>query len=151
MIGRLHLITDTRCGRDPRALVPVALDAGAEVVQVRAKGWPDRELYALAEQVARWCAAYGATCIVNDRVDVALAAGASGVHLGAEDLPVALARRLLGPDAAVGSTARDAGAARAAVAAGASYLGVGPCYATATKAGLPDPIGPAGLAAVARA
>jgi thiamine-phosphate pyrophosphorylase len=131
--------------------VPAALEGGADVIQVRVKGWTDRDLLELAEQVAAWCQPYGAACIVNDRVDVALAAGADGVHLGAEDLPVSVARRLLGPDALVGGTARDAATARALVAAGASYLGVGPCFATATKTGLPDPIGLAGVAAVAAA
>jgi len=151
MLGRLHVITDNRFGRDPRSAVPVALEGGADVIQVRVKGWTDRDLLELAEQVAAWCQPYGAACIVNDRVDVALAAGADGVHLGAEDLPVSVARRLLGPDALVGGTARDAATARALVAAGASYLGVGPCFATVTKTGLPDPIGLAGVAAVAAA
>jgi thiamine-phosphate pyrophosphorylase len=82
---------------------------------------------------------------------VALATGAAGVHLGALDLPIAAARRLLGPGAEIGGTARHPDTARAAVAAGASYLGVGPCYLTSTKAGLPPPIGPAGVAAVAAA
>ncbi|MBO0731893.1 MAG: thiamine phosphate synthase, partial [Acidimicrobiaceae bacterium] len=100
MLGRLHVITDTRFGRDPRAGACAALDAGADVIQVRVKGWPDRDLLLLVEQVQRRCADAGATCVVNDRVDVALATGA-GVHLGAEDLPVAVARRLLGPDAVV--------------------------------------------------
>ena len=151
MLGRLHVITDHRPGRDPATVVPAALDGGADVIQVRVKGWTDRELLDLASRVVAWCAPYGATCLVNDRVDVALAVGAAGVHLGADDLPVATARRLLGPDAVVGGTARDPVAARAAVAAGASYLGVGPCYATATKAGLPAPIGLNGLAAVTAA
>jgi thiamine-phosphate pyrophosphorylase len=151
MFGRLHVITDNRFGRDPRVTVPVALQAGADVIQVRVKGWTDHQLLELAEQVVALCQSYGAACIVNDRVDVALAAGADGVHLGADDLPVSVARRLLGPDAVVGGTARDAATARALVAAGASYLGVGPCFATVTKTGLPDPIGLAGVAAVAAA
>jgi thiamine-phosphate pyrophosphorylase len=151
MLGRLHVITDNRFGRDPSAAVPIALQSGADVIQVRVKGWTDRDLLELAEQVVAWCQPYGAACIVNDRVDVALAAGADGVHLGADDLPVSVARRLLGPDALVGGTARDAATARALVGAGASYLGVGPCFATVTKTGLPDPIGLAGVAAVAAA
>jgi thiamine-phosphate pyrophosphorylase len=151
MLGRLHVITDNRFGRDPRLAVPIALQSGADVIQVRVKSWTDRDLLELAEQVVAWCQPYGAACIVNDRVDVALAVGADGVHLGADDLPVSVARSLLGPDAFVGGTARDAATARALVAAGASYLGVGPCFATVTKTGLPDPIGLAGVAAVAAA
>jgi len=149
LLGRLHVITDNRFGRDPRLAVPVALDGGADVIQVRVKGWTDRRLLELTEQVVAWCEQYGAACIVNDRVDVALASRAGGVHLGADDLPVSVARRLLGSQAFVGGTARDAATARALVAAGATYLGVGPCFATVTKAGLPDPIGLAGVAAVA--
>jgi thiamine-phosphate pyrophosphorylase len=151
MLGRLHVITDNRFGRDPRSAVPVALQAGADVIQVRVKGWTDRDLLELAEQVVAWCQPYGAACIVNDRVDVALAVGAAGVHLGADDLPVSVARRLLGPGVLVGGTARDAATAKALVAAGASYLGVGPCFATVTKTGLPDPIGLVGVASVAAA
>jgi thiamine-phosphate pyrophosphorylase len=151
LLGRLHVITDNRYDRDPRVTVKVALDAGADVIQVRVKGWTDRCLLELAEEIVGWCVPYGAACIVNDRVDVALASGAAGVHLGADDLPVAAARRVLGPNSVVGGTARDAATARTLVAAGASYLGVGPCFATVTKSGLPDPIGLVGVAAVASA
>ena len=88
-------------------------------------------------------------CLVNDRLHVALAAGADGGHVGADDLPVAAARRVLGPAAVLGATCRTAAEARAAAAAGATYLGVGPAFATSTKDGLPAPLGPAGVAAVA--
>lgn len=153
-LGRLHLITDTRPGRDPLAVLRAALPvARAElVVQVRVEDdATDREAYELARQVVGLCRPYGATCLVNDRLHVALAVEAAGGHVGAEDLPVAAARRVLGAGAVLGATAREPGGAVAAVAAGASYLGVGPCHATTTKAGLPDPIGPAGVRAVAGA
>ncbi|SCG34746.1 thiamine phosphate synthase [Micromonospora halophytica] len=153
-LGRLHLITDTRPGRDPLAVLRAALPvARAElVVQVRVTDdATDREAYDLARRVLALCVPYGATCLVNDRLHVALAVGAAGGHVGAEDLPVAAARRVLGPTAVLGATAREPGTAAGAVAAGASYLGVGPCHTTATKAGLPDPIGPAGVRAVAGA
>src|SRR5690606_15555463 len=87
----------------------------------------------------------------NDRLHVALAVGAAGGHVGADDLPVDAARRVLGPTAILGATCREPAGATAAVAAGASYLGVGPAYPTATKTGLPDALGPAGVAAVAAA
>lgn len=149
-LGRLHIITDTRPGRDPLGVVRAALSAGAPVVQVRvADTASDREAYELAVRVAALCRRYGATCLVNDRLHVALAVGAAGGHVGADDLPVAAARRVLGPAALLGATARQPDPARAAVAAGASYLGVGPAYATVTKDGLPPPIGPSGVAAVA--
>jgi len=158
-LGRMHLITDTRRGRDPigvlRAAVGAAQAARATddlVVQVRVEdSATDREAYELTVRAAEVCAAAGVTCLVNDRLHVALAAGTAGGHVGAHDLPVAAARRVLGPAAVLGATTRTADAGRAAVAAGATYLGVGPCFATATKVGLPDPIGPAGVGAVAGA
>jgi thiamine-phosphate pyrophosphorylase len=151
VLGRLHLITDDRPGRHPLALAELALAAGAGVVQVRSKVATARELMALTTAVVDRCARYGALCVVDDRLDVALAAGAGGVHLGEDDLPVAAARLMVRGDFVIGATARDPGQAVAAVAAGASYVGVGPCFPTATKAGLPPPIGVEGLAAVAAA
>ncbi|MCZ7477631.1 MULTISPECIES: thiamine phosphate synthase [unclassified Micromonospora] len=153
-LGRLHLITDTRPGRDPLAVLRAALPvAGADlVVQVRVEDdATDRQAYELACRVTEACRPYGARCLVNDRLHVALAVDAAGGHVGADDLPVAAARRVLGPDAVLGATAREPVGARAAVDAGASYLGVGPCHATTTKSGLPDPIGPGGVRAVAEA
>jgi thiamine-phosphate pyrophosphorylase len=150
-IGRLHVITDTRCGRDPISTVRAALDAGAPVIQVRGKELSGQALYELAGRVADLCAAAGALCVVNDRPDVAVAVDAGGVHLGADDLPVPAARHVLGSSRVVGATARDPATARAHEAAGASYLGVGPAYVTATKPGLPAALGPEGVGAVADA
>jgi thiamine-phosphate pyrophosphorylase len=150
-VGRLHVLTDARNGRDALATTTAAVSAGAPVIQVRAKGLTDRELLDFATRVVDVCATRGATCLVNDRVDVALAAGAHGTHLGADDLPVDAVRRIAGPGHLIGGTARDPGRAAALVAAGADYVGVGPVYRTATKLGLPQPLGPAGIAAVAGA
>ena len=150
-LGGLHVLTDARGGRDALGVVSAAVGAGAPVVQVRAKDCTDRVLYEFARRVVQICAAAGATCIVNDRVDVALAVDAAGTHLGAEDLPVAAVRRVAGPGHLIGGTARDPVRAVELVAAGADYLGVGPAYPTTTKAGLPDPLGLLGVAAVAGA
>jgi thiamine-phosphate pyrophosphorylase len=128
-----------------------AVDAGAPLVQVRHKEGTDRARLAATGAIVERCRAAGAMCLVNDRVDLALATGAAGVHLGAEDLPVDVARRLLGDHAVVGGTARDPDGARRAEDAGATYLGVGPCYPTTSKTGLPEPGGPARVEAVARA
>lgn len=148
-LGRLHLITDTRPGRDVLTVVAAGLAAGFHVVQVRPEdAVTDREAYDLTVRVVDLCRAAGATCLVNDRLHLALAAGADGGHVGADDLPVAAARRILGPAAILGATARTPSAARRAVADGASYVGVGPAFATTTKSGLPDAIGPAGVKAV---
>ena len=150
-LGRLHVLTDARGGRAALEVVTAAVGAGAPVVQVRAKDCSDRELYEFACQVVGICVPQGTTCIVNDRVDVALASGAAGTHLGAHDLPVAAVRRIAGADQLVGGTARDPQRAAELVAAGADYLGVGPAYETSTKTGLPDPLGPGRIRAVADA
>jgi thiamine-phosphate pyrophosphorylase len=149
-LGRLHLITAARPGYDPVPVVRAALSVGVPVVQVRVGDEvTDRAAYQLASQITALCRAVGATCLINDRLHIALAVGAHGGHVGSEDLPVDSARRVLGPTAVLGATAREPVAARAARDAGASYLGVGPAFGTRTKAGLPPSIGPAGVAAVA--
>jgi thiamine-phosphate pyrophosphorylase len=151
-LGRLHLVTDVRRDRDPVPVVRAALSVGVPVVQVRVPDHvSDRGAYDLATVIVALCREAGATCLINDRLHVALAVGADGGHVGGDDLPVAAARRVLGPDAILGATARDPQAAREAAAAGATYVGVGPAFATTTKDGLPDPIGVAGVGAVAAA
>ncbi|WP_240669888.1 thiamine phosphate synthase [Actinoplanes solisilvae] len=141
---RLHIVTDSI------DVVRGVLGLGPVAVQVRVKS-NDREAYALTMAALALCRPAGALCLVDDRVGVALAAGADGVHVGADDLPVAAARRALGPAAILGATCRNAADARAAVRAGAGYLGVGPAFATTSKNGLPDPIGVEGVSAVVRA
>lgn len=144
-VGRLHVITERL------DVARAALQAGAPVVQVRVKDRADREVYELVCRVREVAAGTGATVLVNDRVHVAVAAGADGAHVGAEDLPVEAARRVLGPGRLLGGTARDPVTARAHEAAGADYLGVGPTFRTRSKRGLPDPLGPARVGDVARA
>src|SRR6266545_2024276 len=149
-LGRLHLVTDVRRDRDPVGVVRAALSAGVPVVQVRVPDHvSDLGAYHLSMIIADLCREAGVTCLINDRLHIALAVGADGGHVGGDDLPVAAARRVLGPDAILGATARDPVTARAVAAAGASYLGVGPAFATSTKNGLPDPIGAAGVRKVA--
>jgi len=151
MLGRLHVLTDARAGRDTIGVTAQAVEAGAPVVQLRVKGCTDRELYDLGTRLMAICASHGATCIVNDRVDIALAIGAHGTHLGADDLSVTAVRRVAGPGHLIGGTAREPRHAAELVAEGADYLGVGPAYETSTKDGLPAPLGPEGIGAVARA
>ena len=148
-IGRLHVLTDARAGRDALYSAIEALRAGAPVIQLRVKGVTDRYLYELGVQLVATCREFGALCLVNDRVDIALAIEADGTHLGADDLPVAAARRIAGPRHIIGGTAREPVRAAQLVAEGATYLGVGPAFATSTKDGLPDPIGADGIGAVA--
>jgi thiamine-phosphate pyrophosphorylase len=144
-VGRLHVLVDSL------GVAEAALEAGAPTLQVRLKTGTDRDHLRLATTIAERCRDAGATCLVNDRADLALAIGADGVHVGADDMPVAVVRRLLGPDAIVGGTARDPETARAVVAEGATYLGVGPTFVTRSKRGLPEPIGVEGVRAVALA
>ncbi len=144
MLPRLHVVTDSL------DVVRGVLGHGPVAVQIRVKT-NDRLAYELTTAALPLCRAAGALCLVDDRVGVALAAGADGVHVGAEDLPVAAVRKVLGPAAVVGATCRTPAAARAAVADGASYIGAGPAYATSTKVGLPAPLGPARLAVIAAA
>jgi thiamine-phosphate pyrophosphorylase len=144
-LGRLQVLVDSLI------VAEAALEGGAPSLQVRIKTGTDADRLHLTEAIASRCRAAGAACLVNDRADVALAVGADGVHVGAEDLPVAVVRRLGGPEMLVGGTARDAATGRRLVESGASYLGVGPTFGTASKKGLPDPIGVEGVRAVAAA
>lgn len=120
-------------------------------MQLRLKVGTDRDRWSLATDMVALCRASGAQLVVNDRADIAVAAGADGVHLGAEDLPVSAARAIVGPGALIGATCRDAEQARRAEADGADYLGVGPAFATSTKSDLPEALGPEGVARVAAA
>jgi thiamine-phosphate pyrophosphorylase len=144
---RRYLVTDARVGSVERLveICRVALDGGVTAIQLRAKGWTDRQLLDAALALAPLCRDAGALFVVNDRLDIALAAGADGIHLGVDDLPIAAARCLLGPNAVIGySPERDADRLEAE-AAGADYLGVGPVYGTGTKPDAGAAIGLDGL------
>ncbi|MCX5741347.1 MAG: thiamine phosphate synthase [Proteobacteria bacterium] len=117
-----------------RALVSVA-----RVLQIRLKDAPVDELTRVARMARRVCDAAGVALVVNDRVDVALAIGADGVHLGQTDLPLAAARAIAGDRLAIGVSTHDLAQVRAAVAGGANYLGYGPVFPTRTKAN-PSPV-----------
>ncbi len=118
-----------------------ALEGGASMIQLREKNVTDRELWALAREMRRMARKRGAGFVVNDRVDIALAAEADGVHLGADDLPVAAARRMLGPGAVIGASVANAEEARAAEAAGATYVSVGSVFETSSKSDAGEAIG----------
>jgi thiamine-phosphate pyrophosphorylase len=109
------------------------IEGGAQVIQLRMKVTPSREAVVAARRIASLCRAAGAICLVNDRVDLALIAGAHGVHLGADDLPISSARALLGPEKIIGVTVRNLEMAKEAQAAGADYVGLGPVFPTSTK------------------
>ncbi|MFC7156288.1 thiamine phosphate synthase [Halomarina halobia] len=137
---RVYLVTQESlsAGRTTPEVVAAALDGGATFVQLREKGRPARERYEVGLRVRELTAEAGVPFVVNDRVDLALALDADGVHLGDEDLPVSVARDLLGPEAIVGRSASSVGEARAAREAGADYLGVGAVFATGSKDVAPE-------------
>lgn len=138
---RRYLVTDARAGSVER-LVEIsraAIEGGMTAVQLRTKGWPDRECLAAAAMLQDFCRPAGVLLIINDRIDIALAAHADGVHLGVDDLPVGAARWLLGEEAIIGYSPETHVDREAAERAGADYLGIGPVFGSRTK----DDAGPA--------
>lgn len=113
--------------------VEAALKGGATCVQLREKNLADSSILAEAREISALCKQYRVPFILNDNVALAAQCGADGVHLGQEDMDPAQARRILGPDAIIGVSAHNVAEAKAAVAAGADYLGCGAMFATTTK------------------
>ena len=152
-IGRLHVLTDTVL-QDRFShvdLARMALEGGADAIQYRQKIGSTREMIETASAMQELCSEAGASLIVNDRVDVAIASGADGVHLGQEDFPVDRARDLLGPDREIGATAKTVAQIRQAAEAGADYVGFGPIYATGSKGDAGEVKGTDGLSAMVKA
>ncbi len=146
----LYLVTDrkTTWGRDLLWLLEQALEGGVRAVQLREKDLGGAALLELARNVKRLCDRYGAELFINDRVDVALAADAAGVHLAANSMPVESARKLLGPDRKIGVSTHSAAKVHAASEAGADFVLFGPVYATTSKLPFGNPQGPASLKAI---
>ncbi len=130
--------TDLSAGRSTQTIVDAALAGGIDVVQIREKHASARERLAIARDLRGPTAEAGVSLVINDRVDIALAADADGVHLGDDDLPVEDARELLGEDAIIGRSVSTVEAAREAERAGADYLGVGAVFATGSKDDIPE-------------
>jgi thiamine-phosphate pyrophosphorylase len=139
--ARLYLCTDARQEQgDLPAFLDAVLAAGVDVVQLRQKGLEAREELAFLEVFRKACEAHGRLLAVNDRADVAYAAGADVLHLGQGDLPVEVARRIIGPGPVIGlSSHAEAETARAAVEPEAGYFCTGPVWPTPTKPGRPAP------------
>lgn len=131
----LYLVTDSTYHTEETLLdtVEKACRGGVTLVQLREKNVGGREYLEKALKVKEITDKYNVPLIIDDRVDVALACDAAGVHVGASDLPVAAARKLMGPDKIVGATAKTVEAAKKAYEDGADYLGVGAIYPTTTK------------------
>lgn len=148
----IYLVTDDGClqGRALLDCVREALEGGVTLVQYRAKTAASAEMYDEALQLKALCDSFNVPLIINDRLDIAMAVGAAGVHLGQDDLPCAVARRILGEDYIIGVSAHNPAEAKAALQSGADYLGCGAVFGTATKADVKK-LGTDGLAAICKA
>lgn len=147
-LPKIYPITDTEIsGLSHSEQVKRLIDGGATLIQLREKRLPAREFYSDAEAAMGIARAAGARLIINDRVDVALALGADGVHLGQTDVPVDAARRLLGDEPLIGFSTHNLPQVQEAMGLPIDYLAFGPIFSTTTKSN-PDPV--AGLTALAR-
>jgi thiamine-phosphate pyrophosphorylase len=143
----LHLVTDRglSCGRPLLEIVRAAVAGGVSVVQLREKDCSIRDFLDLGRAVAAELKGRSVPLIINDRVDIALAIGADGVHLGQSDMPYKMARMLLGPEALIGLSVESVADALAAEHLDVAYLGISPVYSTATKTDLKQPLGLDGI------
>jgi len=132
--SRLYAIADGGGRRDVVELAAALLAGGVHILQLRWKGAGAGAFAAAALECRRLTREHEALLLINDRVDVAIACAADGVHLGQSDLPLGAARRLLGERRWIGVSTHDLEQARAAAAAGADYIGFGPLFVTGTKA-----------------
>lgn len=138
--SKLYAITDTQLSNCSHAeIVSRLLAGGAKLIQLRDKEASAKDLLDAARECLTLTRAAGATLIINDRVDVVLATGADGVHLGQEDLTVAEARALLGPEKLIGISTHSLAQVEAALTTSANYIAIGPIFSTTTKAN-PDPV-----------
>lgn len=134
-LAQSHLYLITMPSVNLLTIVESALQAGLTLVQYRDKEQTDSYRYEIAQKLCGLCHQYNALFIVNDRVDIALAVDADGVHLGQQDMPLPIARKLLGNQRIIGCSTTNPDELQRAVAGGADYVGVGPVYPTPTKAG----------------
>ena len=147
---RLNAIVDPERagGHDLADLARLCAQGGATLVQLRDKLSETRVMVTRARAIKKALAAFNVPLVINDRIDVALAAGADGVHVGQDDMAAEDARRLLGPGAVIGLSVKDVGEAEAAPVALIDYVGSGGVYATLSKQQKNPPIGPEGLARI---
>lgn len=148
---RLYALVDPERanGRDLAELARLVAQGGATLVQLRDKHSDTRAMVERARAIKAALARFDVPLLINDRVDVALAAGAAGAHVGQDDMTVDDARRLLGPDAIIGLSVKTVAQAEAAPIDRLDYVGIGGVFATSSKDNSAPPIGPAGLARIA--
>lgn len=149
VLPKIYLITDTRIsGLSHIEQVKRLIDGGATLIQIREKSAPSGEFYDAALQCVAYARERGVRMIINDRVDIAMATGADGVHLGQDDLSPGHARRLLGPDAIIGYSTHSIEQARTAIAWPVDYIAIGPVFGTTTKDDADAVVGVVGVRAV---
>ena len=148
LLGKLHLVTDRQlCGnRSLEEVVELAAQGGVDVVQLREKSASSQEFLELARTLKKLLSCYAIPLIINDRIDIAMAANADGIHIGQNDMPYQQARALLGPDKIIGISVSSIDELLATAIYDPDYLGVGPIFSTPTKSDAAQPIGIAGLA-----
>lgn len=134
-IGRLHVLTDTELQSrfSHLELAKLAIKGGADILQFRQKSGATREMIQTCRKIKRLCEDADVTFIVNDRVDVAIASEADGVHLGQDDFPIPLARKLVRETQIIGGSAATLEEAQECLSEGADYIGFGPVYPTTSK------------------
>jgi len=134
-VGKLHVLTDTVLQKrfSHADLARLAIAGGADTIQYRQKQGSTREMIETASELYAICSDAGVDFVVNDRIDVAMASGAHGVHLGQDDFPIARAREILGPNVLIGGSAATFPEAEACLAQGADYIGFGPVFPTGSK------------------
>jgi thiamine-phosphate pyrophosphorylase len=140
--GLYPVLTEEFCaGRDMLEVLRQVMDGGAKIVQLRQKNKPDREIFFLAEKYRAWTLKYQSLLILNDRLDLALAVDADGIHLGQQDLPCSIARKLA-PHLLIGISTHTPEDIHRAEQDGASYVNIGPIFSTKTKNTPIPPLGP---------
>jgi thiamine-phosphate pyrophosphorylase len=134
-LGRLHVLTDTilQTKYSHADLTRMAIDGGADTIQFRQKKGTSLEMFRNADAVMKLCHEAHVTMIVNDRIDIALAVDADGVHLGQSDLPLTVARKILGDEKLIGGSATDFDDLQKVIDGGADYVGFGPVFGTLSK------------------
>ncbi len=149
---RLYVITDAALsrGRSHSDVIVAAIRGGATIIQYREKSASTRKMFEEARTLLALCRKHHVPFIVNDRLDIALAVDADGVHVGQDDMPASLARKLIGEQKILGVSAENEEQARKAIADGADYLGVGTVFPTATKSDVGNPIGLDGVEQIVR-
>lgn len=141
----VYLVTDRRLTPDVLRSVKDALDGGVRAVQMREKVMESRELFSLAKRLRELTRVYGAALFINDRIDIAIAVQADGVHLGQRSMSVKEARAVAGPDMLIGASTHGLTEALTAVGSGADFITLGPVFHTPEKTGYGEPLGVAKL------